>query len=699
MIPLRKCAAALLAAPLWAACQGPAPALPQPAPPQPTQHHGLVGVFNTSKAVVGADGTLTAQGPHPEPATLAARTFQLLPADVTAAWTLQPVVAGEAMAALQTTVEGVEFRAQFAGVLLRPAAASVVVAVHNPQAAPVATHLTLGWATAASPLQWDGRALRDPRGIRLTLRAPPPEPCTLATAAWLRCPLTLAAGETRRLELFVLPQPSPSLPAELPDAVAVLAQTRTAWDGILGGAATFSAPDPWLGAALRASLVYLLLLRDVVGDFYLFKPGANDYNSFWYRDSAYMVRVMDAVGLHAYAEEGLRHYLRSPLPPAVQAMQTWGCQVAQHSDGRWECPDTEHDGPGQSLWALVGHWQMTRDEAWLRQAWPALRAGAMWIVQARQQTIGGVHAGTPHEGLLPIGLGETLISGVHVLYHDYWAVLGLHGAAAAAAALGEVADGALFAKTELELRASVERAVQSAFVDGYIQAAPETRGTLDWGSIAALYPCEVLPPADPRVTATLEQMWQNRIWDQYAYPNRTKIWTYITADWAGALLLRDEWQRAATLFAGYRQQASAVLGWWEEVFVDSLVGTGDDPHGWAAAQYVLWLQAMLARADDGGHLFLLGGVPPEWWQEAAPLHAAGWVLPAGRLEHLDARLTGPNRATVEWAFAPRTAGVPEVTLYLRGREVLAAACGTPAVIDGDAVTLQAAAGTCLLEWR
>ena len=238
--------------------------------------------------------------------------------------------------------------------------------------------------------------------------------------------------------------------------------------------------------------------------------------------------------------------------------------------------------------------------------------------------------------------------------------------------------------------------MQAAFVQGYIQAAPETTDTLDWGSIAALFPCEALLAHDPRVTATFENMWNNRALDQYRYPNQAKIWTYITADWAQGLLLRGEWQRAYQLYQGYRGQSSPVLGWWEEVFLGSGAGTGDDPHGWAAAQYVLWLRSMLVHQTADGTLELLRGVPPDWLSPEKPLRAEHFVLETGKVDLVEAAVQIDGKLRIQWHFSPFAAAPTSVRVYLRGRVLASATCAIAATVASDSFTVSGNSGDCVV---
>ena len=137
-----------------------------------------------------------------------------------------------------------------------------------------------------------------------------------------------------------------------------------------------------------------------------------------------------------------------------------------------------------------------------------------------------------------------------------------------------------------------------------------------WGSIAALYPARFLDAQDPMMTSTLDRMAQHCQEDEYTFFVTKKIWTYITADWAMCYLLRNDLPMFYRLFNGYVAHASPTNGWIEEIFLDSHLGTGDMPHGWAAGQYVLLHRNSLVY-EDGKKLELCWGVQPEWLKEGA----------------------------------------------------------------------------------
>jgi hypothetical protein len=113
------------------------------------------------------------------------------------------------------------------------------------------------------------------------------------------------------------------------------------------------------------------------------------------------------------------------------------------------------------------------------------------------------------------------------------------------------------------------------------------------------------------ISQTLDMMRQHCQEDEYTYFNRKKLWTYITVDWAMCYLLRDDLETFNRLFDGYVAHASPTNGWTEEIFLDTRQGTGDMPHGWAAAQFVHLLRNSLVY-EDNDVLHLCWGAKEDW---------------------------------------------------------------------------------------
>jgi hypothetical protein len=428
---------------------------------------------------------------------------------------------------------------------------------------------------------------------------------------------------------------------------AARASAQKGWDSFLQQGAEFVTGVRHLDDLYKTSLLNIFLLRTRLAgagtggdDLYILKPGATVYDAFWYRDGSYLVAALDVAGYHREAEKSLRLFWQANLQGTPAAM-------GQQSSGAWQCPITEWDGQGQALWALVHHFEMTRDKSWLRQVYPSIRRGAQWIKNATEQTqIRTEHGEKPiFFGLLPEGDGEAIGDG-YIYYHNFWAVLGLRQALAAAQALGEAADTKWIQETYDEFCANLMTSVQLAYAGiGKHQFIPGS--TFDprldiWGAMAALYPARFLDPHDEMMTRTLARMAGHAKEDEYVFQDRDKIWTYITVDWAMCYLLRDELPMFYRLFNGYVAHASPTNAWIEEIHPDTRVGTGDMPHGWAAGQYIHLHRNSLVFENEKT-LELCWGVQPEWLAEGAKITVKGAPTRFGKVD-LELRRRGTDLA-------------------------------------------------------
>jgi hypothetical protein len=404
---------------------------------------------------------------------------------------------------------------------------------------------------------------------------------------------------------------------------AARATAQRDWDSFLQPGAEFVTGVRHLDDLYKTSLLNIFLLRTRLAgagvggdDLYVLKPGATVYNGFWYRDGSYLAAALDVAGYAREAEKSLRLFWQAPL-------QGYPASMGQQASGAWQYPLTEWDGQGQALWALVHHFELTHDQSWLRQVYPSIRRGAQWIKNVTEQTqLRTEHGEKPiFFGLLPEGDGEAIGNG-YIYYHNFWAVLGLRQALAAAQALEEVADTKWIKETYDQFCANLLTSVKLAYAGiGNHQFIPGS--TFDprldiWGTMAALYPARFLAPHDEMMTRTLERMAGHAKEDEYVFQDRDKIWTYITVDWAMCYLLRGELPMFYRLFNGYVAHASPTNAWIEEIYPDTHVGTGDMPHGWAAGQYIHLLRNSLVFENEET-LELCWGVQPEWLAEGAKI--------------------------------------------------------------------------------
>lgn len=410
-----------------------------------------------------------------------------------------------------------------------------------------------------------------------------------------------------------------------------LSATKMRWQDLLNAGAQLMTGVSRLDSLYKTSLINLFLLRTKYSgqgtnqqDIYAVKPGATVYDSFWYRDGSYMVAAMDAAGHPDEAEKSLRLFTDRELS---EPLKKWG----QQPSGAWESPSGEWDSQGQAIWALVHHFELTGDLTWLRTVYENIRKGVLWIKKSTEKTkIPGINGARPiSRGLLERGVSEDTgsASPSYVYEHDFWATLGLKKAILASQFLKEENDTQWMNEMYREfcgnLLASVERAYRETGENRFIPADPFDPSLDINGDIAAVYPTGFLDARDPMVAKSLRRIAihsREGLYTWFKTLNNGDMWTYMTADWAMCYLLGDQLPMFYRLFQSYADHAAPTNNWSECIYSDSRLGTGDTPHGWAAASFILLYRNALIY-EDGDKLQLCWGVFPEWLRSGAHIRA------------------------------------------------------------------------------
>jgi hypothetical protein len=435
------------------------------------------------------------------------------------------------------------------------------------------------------------------------------------------------------------------------DPERCLQQCVASWRELLAGAAEIELPDQRLHDLYRTSVANLLLLRRRVGEHYVLSPGKGPYRRFWMRDAAYMAWSLDLAGLHTDARRGLEYMLHLQGNP--EERWAYAGVPPLHPiapEKSFECPMGQWDGQGQAPWAIVEHYRLTGDRDWLERAYPHLLAVGEWIREARALLREPrYHEQVPVPGLLPPSIGEGWSNEPdYYLVHQLWALHGLRRVREAAAALGREDDVAWLDAEYHDFRGALLAAIDRAYVveDGVARLAsalaPErdVNATLTQQHIAFLaWPEQVLDEGDARMDALFDgyEQWfaPEGLLGFRAHPNRHLAlrealhrrgayvaagawpvrlrwnWSYGTCEIARADLELGRTAQAAAIFERFAEQATSTGNWVEMVDLDARRGQGDQPHGWAAANYVSLLRMLLAR-EDGDTLRLLEGIPAAW---------------------------------------------------------------------------------------
>ena len=168
---------------------------------------------------------------------------------------------------------------------------------------------------------------------------------------------------------------------------------RNFWASFFARAAKFKVPDPILEDIYLSRLATRAILDVNLGkqlSFNVCSPFF--YFDHAYRDQAYVIYAFDLAGMHAEAENLLRVYCRDvpDVPKGPIAFDGKPLQLGMLANGLWNTRPGQWDTQGENIWALVQHYKLSGDRAWLEQtAYPYVRRGALWLVNSRHQAHGG----------------------------------------------------------------------------------------------------------------------------------------------------------------------------------------------------------------------------------------------------------------------------------------------------------------------
>jgi hypothetical protein len=395
----------------------------------------------------------------------------------------------------------------------------------------------------------------------------------LLTAAAL---YRLEPGVERVVTFRVPLTPAVSHPVKMEDALA--------------GCCRLEVPDPTMqrlfDTALRTVVVHAPL------DVY---PGPFTYRRFWFRDAAFILDALLAIGQVARVKRTLDTF---------PGRQTYA--------GYFRSQEGEWDSNGQALWIMDRYCQATGsvpESNWIQP----IRRGAAWILSKRLDA-----AGTLHAGLLPAGFSaEHLGPSDYYYWDDFWGVAGLRAAANLLRRTGEGAEAAELDRAAEEFLSAIKSSLawsSIAIRQAGIPASPYRR--LDAGAIGSIvcsYPLTLLPPDEERVLETIGFLMKHCFLDGGFFQDmvHSGINPYLTLHVAQALL-RSGNPQAFDLVRTVADLASPTGQWPEAIHPRTRGGCmGDGQHVWAAAEWILMMKNLFVR-EEGSRLIVGSGIPLEW---------------------------------------------------------------------------------------
>lgn len=329
-------------------------------------------------------------------------------------------------------------------------------------------------------------------------------------------------------------------------------------------------------------------------------PGPYTYKRFWFRDAAFMLNVVLALGGVERTRRVLQHFA-----------------PRQRRDGYFLSQEGEWDSNGEAIWmfhrfvALTGE---TLPAEWLA----SVEKGARWIMHKRLPR----DSGRPEAGLLPAGFSaEHLGPNDFYYWDDFWGVAGLR---AAAELLRERNPG--FARECEEVATEFLQTIERSFptgphrrFPGAIPASPKRR--MDSGAVGSLvadYPLQLFAPGDERILKTADYLRDHSSHDGGFFQNmiHSGINAYLTLHLGQIRLRAGDHENAWRLMDNVAALASPTGQWPEAIHPRTRGGCmGDGQHMWAACEWAMMVRNCFVR-EEAGRLIVGSGVRPQWWSGA-----------------------------------------------------------------------------------
>jgi len=362
-------------------------------------------------------------------------------------------------------------------------------------------------------------------------------------------------------------------------------------------------PDRKAMECWKMAVVNLHMMRRGRG----ISPGAGVYAGFWIRDAGMFCNALVKTGYKQTAEECL-----SLFPEAQDASGYFARAGLTWQNREW-------DFNGIALWALVQHYRYTQNLDWLRAQYPAIKRGFEFLVNNRSETL-GAGQDSAYYGLLTPSRSEEAwgLQEDYYYWDDFWAICGMREAAYAAEELGHKADAEWMLVEASDLSEctyrSIDRARRKRDLD-FIPISPyRALDSAIIGSIAALYPCRVITPDDPRILATIDTLLREytangEFFLQATYDSFAPI---HAASLAHAALFTHQPEKAESVFYGLLRCTTPTNAWPEGYDPRTREGSqGDTPTNYAGAEYLLLLRDMLLFEDDE-LLWITPCLPKAW---------------------------------------------------------------------------------------
>ncbi len=443
-------------------------------------------------------------------------------------------------------------------------------------------------------------------------------------------------------------------------------QAVAEWKKLLARAEKIRIPDPGVRDGFLACFADLFIMREPVAQGYMAgTAGTECYRAPNNSEPAIQAICLDQFGFHQEAQTGYQM-----------------CLDLQGEDGDWADPMgwANHwwSSAGFKSWAVMEHYQLTKDRAYLEKVFPRMLASSQFQDRQRAKTRKMVNGERPLTyGLMPRGQGDCgLFDGEDyygVYYpHNFWPVFADGCSAQAAKILNrpeyaELQD--IYERAKKDLLDSLEKgAIQE---EGYrwIPAAPGKTTGSRWGALNALFPCRLLPTDHELISGTIRKMESQM--SPGGLPIHTGwqkdgMWVAITLDnLAQAHLVRGNGDIVAEYLYAVLNHGTPLYTWCEERGQEpgNANCTGDRQHLFTPVAVVRAIRDSLVMEEADG-LNLALGTARSWLASGRPVGIEKAPTYFGTISYQ--MQFDPNTAKVTgYVKFPASAGPAWAKLYVR----------------------------------
>ncbi len=453
----------------------------------------------------------------------------------------------------------------------------------------------------------------------------------------LLAPVTLAPGESKRVAFTIDRRcGKPAAVLTTVEAGALRDAARRWWETLDLPFQTVQIPDAGVQAVIESSVRNIWQAREILKGKPAYHIGPTSYRSLAMVDDSFIYETLCMLGRRRDARDGVEYFLgHQEADGSFQLIYRYN-----GVKGFWK-------ENGIMLWAACRHAQLSRDKAWLRAKWPALKRVVETIRRLRKESL--ADPASLGYGLLPGGYIDGGLDnkppGSKPEYSNiHWSLTGLKAAITAAHWLGDAQSAAEWQKEydafygtfrKATARDTLKDPSGNSYVPtmmGNFGGFPPQKG--QWAFCQAVYPGQIFPVGDPLVEGQMAMLRAAKVQGLIFDTGWLKdgLWTYFASFYGHAVLWMGHGNEAARVLYDFANHASPTRVWREEQkpVGKGMEEVGDMPHNWASAEFIR-LTTHLLELDRGDELHLLEGLPAQWLKAGMATRLNGVLTPFGPL--------------------------------------------------------------------